>query len=99
MKHMISVLTAITFIVVLVFANVTISNKSNTSLVSLSFLMKSASAQSEIIDGTLYYVDEKLKTRLCVLPIGSQRLKCVSSEGDLCNPAHQTTCSGGALPF
>lgn len=72
--------------------NVGINNDILSSKLSLAKV--EAFSESEFINGKLYYVNEKLKHRICLLPLFAEKLKCCKSNGDYCDPSSQSTCDG-----
>ncbi len=76
------------------------SNGTNlASVFSLSEVMAELpETGTEFINGVDYHVNEKLKSRLCALPLLSTRLKCVSEENFFCDPSDMTACGGGTIP-
>jgi len=61
--------------------------------IQLKFLAQDAQAESETIDGKVYELDYRLKTKLCVLPLFSTHLLCVESPGSMCAYDNETSCS------
>ena len=66
--------------------------------IQLKSLFQNAQATGEIIDGTYYQIDERLKHPLCILPLFGTSSRCKPSQGDKCDPSNETDCKGGTLP-